>query len=92
MVKEFIELTEIDQFVLNLEKFETKKKTESLRIMLNELSKKALFITSVPFYWFIIFTYILNWQSTSMFIFAVGTSYLTSLFGQGWGLLNWLAR
>ena len=79
-------------FILTLEECQTADNAAKLRNMLAGISKKALFITSVPFYWFLFFNYILNWQSMGLFVFVVTASYMTSLSGHGWGLLNWLAK
>ena len=56
------------------------------------ISKKAVFITSVPFYWFIIFRYIIGTFDIGLFIFIVGVSFFMSFFGINWGILNGFAR
>lgn len=56
------------------------------------ISKKAVFITSVPFYWFIIFRYFLGSFDAGLFIFIIAASFIMSFFGSGWGLLNGLVR
>ncbi|HLC46573.1 MAG TPA: hypothetical protein VJI75_02420 [Candidatus Nanoarchaeia archaeon] len=57
-----------------------------------ELGTKALFITSVPLYWFILFNYALGWFDLPLFVFVVLCSYAFSLAGKGWGALDWLSR
>jgi len=52
------------------------------------ISKKAIFITSVPFYWFIIFQYVVGWFEVNFFIFVVCASIVMSFIGGGWGILN----
>lgn len=56
------------------------------------ISKKAFFITSVPFYWFILFRYVVNWFDMGFFIFVVCASIAMSFFGSGWGIINSMAR
>ena len=60
--------------------------------MFIELGTKALFITSVPLYWFILFNYALGWFDIPLFVFVVLCSYAFSLAGKGWGALDWLSR
>ncbi|MBW2999933.1 hypothetical protein KY339_04620, partial [Candidatus Woesearchaeota archaeon] len=55
---------------------------------LNKLSKKALFITSMPFYWFIFFKYVINWFEIGMFLFVVLASFAISMLGMNWGVLD----
>ena len=54
--------------------------------------KKALFFTSLPFYWIVFFSYIMNWFDFRLFAFVVIASAVMSIFGQSWGALDWLAR
>ena len=73
---------------------EEKKKSkfsEKFRSFFKWTSKKAVFITSVPFYWFIIFRYV-NWFDTGFFLFVVMASFAMSFAGSGWGIFNSLAR
>ncbi len=67
-----------------------KPSTSFRRTLINQ-SKRALFFTSVPFYWLIFFTYLLKWFDLNLFVLVnVGTMAM-SYFGIGWGLLNGLA-
>lgn len=50
-------------------------------------SRKAILITSVPFYWLFIFRMI-NWFDPVLFGFVVGFSYIFSFMDLGWGVLN----
>ena len=50
-------------------------------------SRKAILITSVPFYWLFIFRMI-NWFDPVLFAFVVGFSYIFSFMNLGWGILN----
>ncbi len=56
------------------------------------LGKKALFFTSVPFYWLVFFTKIMNWFDLRFFIFVVAATIAMSIFGKNWGLLNILIK
>jgi len=52
--------------------------------------RRAIFITSVPVYWFLVFRHVLGYFDMSMFVFVVGLSYVIStLFIGHWGLLEW---
>ena len=54
--------------------------------------KKALFFTSLPFYWVVFFNYILNWFDFRLFAFVVIASAVMSIFGHSWGVIDWLAK
>ncbi|MFO8016201.1 MAG: hypothetical protein R6U32_03790 [Candidatus Woesearchaeota archaeon] len=54
--------------------------------------KKAVFITSVPFYWLIIFRHVLHWYDAGFFAFVVIASLLLSMLGGSWGIMQGLAR
>ncbi|PIN87169.1 hypothetical protein COV19_01095 [Candidatus Woesearchaeota archaeon CG10_big_fil_rev_8_21_14_0_10_44_13] len=69
-----------------------RQKFQKFRSFLKWISKKAVFITSVPFYWFIIFRYIVGSIEMNLFIFIVAASFVMSSFGNGWGLLNGIGR
>ena len=56
------------------------------------LSKKALFFTSVPFYWLVFFTKVLNFFDLRFFIFVVIASIIMSFLGKNWGVLNILLK
>ena len=56
------------------------------------IGKKALFVTSVPFYWLVFFTRILQWYDANFFIFVVIASMVLSVLGKNWGILHFLAR
>lgn len=56
------------------------------KTFLLETSKKAFFLTSMPFYWFFIFKYILEWFDWQWFLFVVACSFLLSLYTKGWGI------
>ncbi len=73
----------------DLEKAEEKF---SFRKLFASISKKALFFTSVPFYWLVFFTKILNWFDVHFFVFVVVASIVLSFFGKNWGLLNILIK
>ena len=60
--------------------------------ILASLGKKALFFTSVPFYWLVFFTKILNFFDMRFFVFVVAASIIMSFFGKNWGLLNILLK
>lgn len=51
------------------------------------VSKRALFFTSVPFYWFLIFKF-LGVFDIKLFCFVAGASLMLSMLGYGWGVLN----
>ena len=51
-------------------------------------SRKAFFLTSMPFYWLFLFRYILNWFDLKWFIIVVVLSAILSLSGKGWGILH----
>ncbi|MBD3313776.1 hypothetical protein GF345_05010 [Candidatus Woesearchaeota archaeon] len=80
---------EINDVMEKFESYEKKKtKTEKARSYFRELSKKALFITSVPFYWFILFKYVVGSFNPAFFVFVVLASGLLSFTGSNWGVLN----
>jgi hypothetical protein len=54
--------------------------------------KKALFFTSVPFYWLVFFTKILNFFDMRFFVFVVVATIALTLMGKNWGLLNILLK
>ncbi len=54
--------------------------------------KRALFLTSVPFYWLVFFTKILNFFDMKFFIFVVAASMVLSLLGKNWGILHFLVK
>jgi len=56
------------------------------------LGKKALFVTSVPFYWLVFFTKILQWYDANFFIFVVIASMVLSVLGKNWGILHFLVK
>ena len=68
------------------------KSVFNFRKIFTTISKKALFFTSLPFYWLLFFNYVLNWFDSRIFIFVVGVSIAMSLFGQGWGVIDWLVK
>ena len=61
--------------------------TSFRRTLINQC-KRALFFTSVPFYWLIFFIYLLNWFDMSYFIMVNVASVVLSYYGMGWGLLD----
>jgi hypothetical protein len=73
---------------------EADKNTFSRRLnsFFSGLSKKAVFITSVPFYWFIIFKYIVGSFNPAFFVFVIVCSIIISQFGGNWGIMNALMR
>jgi len=64
----------------------------SLGKIFASIGKKALFFTSVPFYWLVFFTKILNFFDMRFFIFVVVASIILSFFGKNWGLINILLK
>jgi len=56
------------------------------------LCKKALFFTSVPFYWLVFFTRVLHWYDAGFFVFVVAASIVISLLGKNWGLIHFLSK
>lgn len=64
----------------------------SLGKIFASIGKKALFFTSVPFYWLVFFTKILNFFDMRFFVFVVVASIILSFFGKNWGLLNILLK
>ena len=76
------------------ERFRQAKESLSARLFssLKWAGKKAAFITSVPFYWFIIFRYFVGTIDAGLFVFVIAASFVMSLFGANWGLLNGLVR
>ncbi len=50
--------------------------------------KKVFFVASVPFYWFFIFTFILDIFTVQLFLLAVLCSYLAALCGDRNGILH----
>ncbi len=63
-----------------------------LRATIASLGKKALFFTSVPFYWLVFFTQVMRWYDTSFFVFVVAASIVLSLMGKNWGILHFLSQ
>ncbi len=51
-----------------------------VKTFLLETSKKAFFLTSMPFYWFFTFKYILEWFDWKWFLFVVAGSFVLSLY------------
>lgn len=77
---------------LNLEVYEKQTQRSRLRSFFNGLCKKAVYITSVPFYWFIIFKYLIGWFNPGFFIFVIICSIMLSIGGGSWGILNFGIR
>lgn len=63
-----------------------------LREILASISRKALFLVTMPFYWLVFFTRLMNWFDLHFFVFVVAVSIALSIFGKNWGLLHFLAR
>ena len=57
-------------------------------LALRGASRKAFFLTSMPFYWFFLFRYVLNWFDLKWFLLVVVLSAVLSLTGKGWGILQ----
>lgn len=97
-MEEYITLDELSEIVLARQVYSacaygTKQRTAGrLRSFFSELSKKAMFITSVPFYWFIIFKYMIGWFDMGFFVFVIGCSMILSMTGGNWGMLNGLMK
>jgi len=64
-------------------------KTRNIISFLIKTSKRTLFITSVPLYWFLIFKFILGYFEVGLFMFCVGLSYVLSTLSKDWGVLTW---
>jgi|APSaa5957512622_1039677.scaffolds.fasta_scaffold00302_16 hypothetical protein len=56
------------------------------------LGKRVLFLTSMPFYWLIFFTFYGGGFHLGLFVGVIVASVILSSFGQGWGLLDFLSR
>jgi len=56
------------------------------------IGKKALFLTSMPFYWLVFFTRIMHWFDLHFFIFVVAASIALSVLGKNWGMIHFLAK
>ena len=69
-----------------------KLKEIPLRATIASFGKKALFFTSVPFYWLVFFTQVMRWYDTGFFIFVVAASIVLSLLGKNWGLIHFLSK
>ncbi|HLC98535.1 MAG TPA: hypothetical protein VJC00_00835 [Candidatus Nanoarchaeia archaeon] len=67
---------------------ERKTLGQKAKIIFNEISKKAFFITSVPFYWFIVFKHIVGSFNPAFFVFVVICSIILSGIGGNWGIIN----
>jgi len=78
--------------IQSAEQKKLEKSVNSFRNVFVTFSKRALFFTSLPFYWIVFFNYILNWFDYRFFAFVVIISAMMSFFGQGWGLLNFLVK
>ncbi|MCX6707618.1 MAG: hypothetical protein NT001_05775 [Candidatus Woesearchaeota archaeon] len=77
---------------LSLEVYEKQTRRSRLRSFFNGLCKKAVYITSVPFYWFIIFKYMMGWFNPGFFMFVILCSIILSVGGGSWGILNFGIR
>ena len=82
----------VDTLKLSLEVYEKQAMRSRLRSFFNGLCKKAVYITSVPFYWFIIFKYIMGWFNPGFFVFVILCSVILSVSGGSWGILNFGVR
>lgn len=97
-MEEYITLDEFRDIVLARQVYSAcaygtrQKSAERLRSFFSGLSKKAMFITSVPFYWFIIFKYLIGWFNPGFFVFVIACSMLLSIGGGNWGILNGLVK
>lgn len=58
---------------------------------IGQAGRKALFITSLPFYWLLVFKFVLGAFTMEVFAFSVLASWAFSLFDGGWGILHNLA-
>ena len=82
----------LENIKLSLEVYGKQTRRGQLRSFFNGLGKKAVYITSVPFYWFIIFKYIMGWFNPGFFIFVILCSIILSVGGGSWGILNFGMR
>lgn len=58
--------------------------------LLTRLTKRVVFLVSVPVYWFLVFRHVLGYFDIGMFMFVVGVSYvLSTVFFNHWGILEW---
>ncbi len=53
------------------------------------ISRRAFFITSMPFYWLVCFKFILETFDARLYTFVVVASFALSYFNHSWGILNW---
>ena len=83
----------IKSVTLNVaEKAWVKEVAFSFRNTITGLCKKALFFTSVPFYWLVFFTKIMHFYDANFFVFVVVASIVMSFFGKNWGVLHFLIK
>ena len=92
-MEEYVCLRSLRQEKLGFETYGIKEtQPERLRSFFHSASKKAFFITSVPFYWFILFKHMVGSFNPGFFVFVVISSILLSKFGGGWGIINAAVR
>jgi len=89
-VEEQLEREELSSADLETEEIEKKPGVkQKLYSIFSIISKRAFFITSMPFYWLVYFKFILETFDARLFTFVVIASYGLSYFNHSWGILNW---
>jgi hypothetical protein len=66
-----------------------KSKIKDVFSFLIRASRRVIFITSVPLYWFLIFKFLIGYFEIGLFMFCVGFSYVLSTLSKDWGVLTW---
>lgn len=67
-----------------------KNRLAFLPALLTRLTKRVVFLVSVPVYWFLVFRHVLGYFDMGIFTFVVGISYvLSTVFFNHWGILEW---
>lgn len=67
-----------------------KNRLSFLPSLLTRLTKRIVFLVSVPVYWFLVFRHVLGYFDMGIFTFVVGISYvLSTVFFNHWGILEW---
>ncbi len=88
-MSEYVCLGHAGQERLGLERYCRKAtRAEKAASFFHKASKKAFFITSVPFYWFILFKHVVGWFNPGFFAFVVISSIALSKMGGTWGIIS----
>ncbi|MBU0535359.1 MAG: hypothetical protein KKE20_00170 [Nanoarchaeota archaeon] len=62
--------------------------SQRMSYFLKNACKKAVFIASIPFYWLVLFKYVIGSFNPGFFAFVLVCSMVLSRFGGNWGVLN----